>query len=152
MTFEQFAAIVADWRARLTPEQAAMAQESLARGFVELPQGEALEAALTVTWAAMAARPDPTPVVVSRFAGNPSPSETRQWVRALERRATSAHPQPKQARPLQRARTLVRRELKHGPKPGIEIEAAARNAEIPGAALIADALGVVTRRGEWRPS
>jgi len=51
----------------------------------------------------------------------------------------------------QRARALLRDQLKHGPKPGAQIEAAARAAEIPEHSLIAaaDALGVRTRRGQW---
>jgi hypothetical protein len=46
----------------------------------------------------------------------------------------------------------VRERLASGPKPGSEIEAAAAAAAIPERSLIAaaDALGVVTKRGEWR--
>jgi hypothetical protein len=51
-----------------------------------------------------------------------------------------------------RARALVREQLKHGPKPGAHVEAAAQAAAIPERALIAatDELGVRTKRGEWR--
>jgi hypothetical protein len=46
----------------------------------------------------------------------------------------------------------VRTQLKHGPKPGVEIEAAAKAALISEHVLIraADELGVVTKGGEWR--
>ena len=50
-----------------------------------------------------------------------------------------------------RARALVREQLKDGPKPEAQIEAAAQAAAIPKATLIAAAsvLGVRTQRGQW---
>jgi hypothetical protein len=50
-----------------------------------------------------------------------------------------------------RARALLRRELKGGPRPGAQVEAAAEAAEIPERSLLAatDALGVRTQRGQW---
>jgi hypothetical protein len=50
-----------------------------------------------------------------------------------------------------RARALVREHLKHGPRPGAQIEIAAKAAEIPERSLIAaaTALGVRTQRGQW---
>jgi hypothetical protein len=49
------------------------------------------------------------------------------------------------------ARALLREQLRHGPKPAAQIEAAAEAAAIPESALIAaaDALGVRTQRGRW---
>ena len=51
-----------------------------------------------------------------------------------------------------RARAFLQQRLKDGPKPGAELEAAAKAVAIPESALIraADALGVLSRRGEWR--
>jgi hypothetical protein len=51
----------------------------------------------------------------------------------------------------ERAKALVREQLKHGPKPGAQIEAAAQAAEIPKRSLIAAAsvLGVRTQEGQW---
>jgi hypothetical protein len=51
-----------------------------------------------------------------------------------------------------RARALVREQLKHGPRPGAQIEAAALAADIPQPVLlvVTDELGVRTKRGEWR--
>ena len=59
--------------------------------------------------------------------------------------------QEPRGRPSKRAQALVREQLADGPKPAVEIEAAARAAEIPERALIvaADALGVRTRKGQW---
>ena len=50
-----------------------------------------------------------------------------------------------------RARALVREQLANGPKPGDQIEAAAKAADIPERVLIAaaSALGVRTQRGRW---
>jgi hypothetical protein len=50
-----------------------------------------------------------------------------------------------------RARALLRQLLKHGARPGAQIEAAAKAAAIPESALIAAAtgLGVRTRKGQW---
>ena len=47
---------------------------------------------------------------------------------------------------------MLQRRLKDGPKPGADIEAAAKAVLIPEHALLraADKLGVVTKRGEWR--
>jgi hypothetical protein len=56
------------------------------------------------------------------------------------------------AGPSKRARALLRQQLKHGPRPGAQIEAAAEAAAIPKAVLIAatDEIGVKSRHGEWR--
>jgi hypothetical protein len=50
------------------------------------------------------------------------------------------------------ARALLREQLKHGPKPAAQVEAAAAAAAIPRLVLLAatDELGVRSRRGEWR--
>jgi hypothetical protein len=50
-----------------------------------------------------------------------------------------------------RARTLLREHLAAGPKPGAEIEVAAKKAAIPKPALLAatDKLGVRTQCGQW---
>jgi hypothetical protein len=58
---------------------------------------------------------------------------------------------PMPPRISERARTLLREQLEHGPKPESQIEAVARAAAIPDQTLIraTDALGVRTQRGRW---
>jgi hypothetical protein len=70
-----------------------------------------------------------------------------------------ANSKPVKKRPVapsvsKRARALVRQQLKHGPRPESQIEAAAAAAEIPKRSLIdaTDDLGVRTRRGDCRAS
>jgi hypothetical protein len=47
MTFEEFIAVVRDWRVRLAPAHAARAVERLSQtGVVQLPQGELFEVVL----------------------------------------------------------------------------------------------------------
>jgi len=50
-----------------------------------------------------------------------------------------------------RARTLLREELKHGPRPESSVMATAEAAEIPERSLIAatDALAVRSQKGQW---
>ena len=54
-------------------------------------------------------------------------------------------------RPSARAQALVREQLRHGPRPGSSVMAAAEVAAIPERTLIAaaSALGVRTQRGQW---
>jgi hypothetical protein len=60
MTFEEFAAIVQEWRTRLAPAPAARAVEALLRmRVVELPRGEVLEVALLLAMVLLAKKEAP---------------------------------------------------------------------------------------------
>jgi len=172
MTFHQFAEMVREFRATLTPEQAHIATEGLAYWeLVDLPHGEILETALQMAWG-------PEDLTAQREErrrlGDLNAAERRRLFKELEWRAVRLAPEPKRVRrkrkrkpgappasmstpaqrsqPSERARALVREQLADGPKPGSEIAAAAEAAAIPEGVLLAatDTLGVVTRRGEWR--
>jgi hypothetical protein len=142
---------VQDRRTRLAPAHAARAVERLSQlRVVELPQGEILEVALLLAMI-LAARKEapsiseeqPLAIVKSEDAGRMTGSEgvRRQNDFTGSRWITD-----------KRARDFLQHCLKDGPKPGAEIEAAAAAAAIPENTLIraADALGVLSRRGEWR--
>jgi hypothetical protein len=77
----------------------------------------------------------------------PGPRPNRKGLGDAERA-----PQPRVAK--RRTRALLRKQLKHGPRPGAQIEAAAQAADIPKPVLLAvtDELGVRIKRGEWRLS
>jgi hypothetical protein len=160
MTFEQFAAIVHHWQARMTAEQVHPATESLLRRGVvdglpwrpprdsswEPPVDEVLAMVATGEVVPMPDRkvePAASPPKLPRAPRTRKPDETDG--------PTSAPVPSLRGRSSKRAQALVREHLAHGPKPGAEIEAAAEAAAIPERTLIAAAsvLGVRTRRGQW---
>jgi hypothetical protein len=111
-------------------------------GIVVVPRGTTFEAAL-----AAIAKGEPVPVPV--LAGKvPQPGSGRIATHIAARNPTdtaSRNPVDK------RDRALLRDQLKHGPRPAAQVEAAARAADIPKHALLdaTDALGVRARRGRW---
>jgi hypothetical protein len=148
MTFEQFAAIVHDWQARMTAEQVHSATESLLRRGVvdglpwrpprdsswEPPVDEVLAMVATGEFVPMPDRkvePAASPPKLPRAPRTRKPDETDG--------PTSAPVPSLRGRSSKRAQALVREHLAHGPKPGAEIEAAAEAAAIPERTLIAAA-------------
>jgi hypothetical protein len=149
MNLRQFAGIVEDWRHTLTPKQFRQAVDSLVAMNVvlDLPMGVSVERALAAVLdleRAVAKREE-------KPALPPSPPRSP---------APIANPASIPSRPArggrrgvgERARTLVREQLQHGPRPESHVVAAAKASAIPERSLIAaaDALGVRARRGQWR--
>jgi hypothetical protein len=160
MTFEEFVAQVRDWRTRLAPAHAARAIERLSQtGVVELPQGEVLEIALLLAIVLAAKKEPGRPRTKTRTT---PPITEEQPVTIVKCESTAVLPRdtpPSEHDPTgsrwitdRRARDFLQYRLKDGPKLGAELEAAAKAVAIPESDLIraADALGVVTRPGEWR--
>ena len=85
MTFQQFAEMVREFRATLTPEQAHIATEGLAyTGLVDLPYGEILETALQLAWAARPEGLTASERKEKRHAGDLNAAERRRLYRELE--------------------------------------------------------------------
>lgn len=150
MTFEQYIDVVRDWQSRLTPEEVRRCIESLSRmDIVDLPQGVDVSVDRVMAIAAGVAS---MPVPEVKAAPEPEPPWPRESKKAkLPHVRKFGTGQGSRGRPSERAQALVREQLADGPKPGAEIEAAARAAEISEHALIAaaDVLGVRVRKGKW---
>jgi hypothetical protein len=168
VTFEQFAEIVRGWQRRMTPAELHVAiGRCLERGLPvdDLAPGTTVEAVLTR--AAAGAEPShaatksaPAPVlhgeVIPPVSKRGESKLREQAVQVGKPKGNGSIPAVAEAEAShaasKRARSLLRQELRDGPKRGDEIEARAKALDIPKAALLAatDALGIRTRRGEWR--
>jgi len=121
MTFEEFVRTVADWRARLAPEYAARAIDNLPQmRLVELPRGEILEVALLLAMVLLAKK-EGAPISEER----PLVVTKSEAVAVVPRDSGNTDPAPNEPHRYaeKRARALLQRRLKDGPKPGAEIEA-----------------------------
>ena len=164
MTFAELCVAVHDWMRRLPPAQVREAikrQLDSEEGVEGLRRGFPVDAAWVMISLGLGPGMRPVALLRGKAPAAPRRDEASETAIASEP-ASKPEAEPaavgraprrgSRGRPSKRAQALVREQLKHGPKPGAEIEAAAEAAAIPKRALIAatDALGVVTKRGEWR--
>jgi hypothetical protein len=162
VTFKQLIAVVRDWQARLTPEQARTAIEDLAIRVTVSIDGWWLQVSLDVD-AVLAFAASGQPAVglvdVGKFLQMPEPPRTSKGAKPA-RAALPSEPPPRTPRPARhrgrpamsdKARALLCEQLANGPKPESQIAAAAEAADISERTLMAaaGALGVRTRRGQW---
>jgi hypothetical protein len=160
MLWEQFATLARDWMKRLPPAEARAALAAVLAATVANAHEVDIDAAIAQALAESA----PAPEVEAESAAAPVPAgKAEPEIVPAQRRRPTKHSAAKRTsvrsggagKALQpvgkRARALVREQLKHGPKPAAQIEAAAQAAEIPKAVLLAatDELGVRTQRGQW---
>jgi hypothetical protein len=147
MTLEQFVRIVLkgkdwNWLGRMTPAQLREAVGSiLAMGMIDdLPPGATADTVLTQ---AMAGKDEPPAPALDGKAGPGIPPAAKAPAGRKQKRERVSQTKA-------RACELVRDQLKHGPRPGAEIEAVAKAAEIPERLIAAaSALGVRTQKGQW---
>jgi hypothetical protein len=162
MTFAELCVAVHDWMRRLPPAQVREAikrQLDSEEGVEGLRRGFPVDAAWVMI--SLGLGPGMRPVVFRELRGEapaaPRGDEAPETAIASEK--PKAEPEAAErmsrrgsrGRPSERALALVRDQLKHGPKPAAQIEAAAEAAAIPERSLIAAAssLGVRTQRGQW---
>jgi hypothetical protein len=145
MDFEQFAAIIRN----LVNDGLAPAQiRAAAHDIIGAGADAALALAAERDQVVREALAGTTPAVLEGEVIPPKAETKRNGSAASVAVGAGAASRPE----VKRARALVREQLRDGPRPGAEVEAAAQAAAIPKAALLAatDALGVRVRRGEWR--
>jgi hypothetical protein len=140
MTFEQFATIVRNWAGRLDAGAGPIGRREPPSPIYisDLPDASPLDAVL-----AAIARGGPAPV--PKAVPKPPPRSPATV------KSGTGH-QGSRGQPSKRAQALVRAQLAAGPKRGEEVQAAAHLADISELSLIAaaSALGVRTRKGQWR--
>jgi hypothetical protein len=167
MTFEVFAVCVRDWQRRYVPADARKCIESLwTMGVVDVPPGTTLDAALNMVAKGELSAPEQgaqvDPANAAQSIAEPASVRGTQARKSVDTNVSTGKPRrdrgarvrraPKPSPETARACELLHEQLKHGPRPAAEIEAAAQAAEIPKRVLIAatDELGVRSKRGEWR--